>query len=311
MDPWNRRAYQVLRHTGMRTRSLVHIPFDCVTVKAGAPYLRFFNTKRRGGAKQHTIPISPELADVIGQQQDWVRSFWPDEQPTWLFPARNANPKGQRPAHGNSIYNALVKWVHDCGLESGDGQELRFWPHRLRHTLGTEMLNAGVPQNVVQDYFGHSSPEMTAHYAKLLDQTLRREFDAFRHSVNRHGDVIDVMPAGVSADAVALKERIARAKQTLPNGYCGIPIQSKCPHPNACLSCDAFQTGEPFRPVLANQRARAQQHADAAAAAGMERLVEINLADVAALDRILDGLDDLAASATIDEIFDVRDLGAA
>lgn len=119
------------------------------------------------------------------------------------------------------------------------------------------------------------------------------------------------MPAGVSADAVALKERMARAKQTLPNGYCGIPIQSNCPHPNACLSCDAFQTGEPFRPVLANQRARAQQHADAAAAAGMERLVEINLADVAALDRILDGLDDLAASGTIDEIFDVRDLGAA
>jgi len=311
LDPWNRRAYQVLRHTGMRTRSLVHIPFDCVTVKAGAPYLRFFNTKRRGGPKEHTIPVSPELADVIAEQQDWVRSFWPVEQPTWLFPARNANPKGQRPAHGNSIYNALVKWVRSCGLEAGDGQELHFWPHRLRHTLGTEMLNSGVPQNVVQDYFGHASPEMTAHYAKLLDQTLRREFDAFRQRVNRHGDVLDVMPSGVSPDAVALKERIGRAKQTLPNGYCGIPIQSKCPHPNACLSCDAFQTGEPFRPILAEQRARAQEHADAAATAGMDRLVEINLADVAALDRILDRLDDLAARPPIDDAFDVRELGAA
>lgn len=311
LDPWNRRAYQVLRHTGMRTRSLVHIPFACLTIKAGAPYLRFFNTKRRGGPTEHTIPISPELAEVIAEQQAWVRSYWPDEQPTWLFPARNANPKGQRPAHGNSVYNALVKWVRNSGLETGDGRELHFWPHRLRHTLGTEMLNAGVPQNVVQDYFGHSSPEMTAHYAKLLDQTLRHEFDAFRKRVNRHGEVIDVMPAGVSADAVALKERIARAKQTLPNGYCGIPIQSRCPHPNACLSCDAFHTGEPFRPVLAEQRARAQEHADAAAAAGMDRLVDVNLADVAALDRILSRLDDLAASAPLDDDFDVREFGAA
>lgn len=311
LNPWNRRAYQVLRHTGMRTRSLVHIPFDCVTIKAGAPYLRFFNTKQRGGPTEHTIPISPELASVIAEQQEWVCSFWPDEQPTWLFPARNANPKGQRPAHGNSVYNALVKWVKHSGLEAGDGQELHFWPHRLRHTLGTEMLNAGVPQNVVQDYFGHSTPEMTAHYAKLLDQTLRREFDAFRQRVNRHGDVIDVMPSGVPANAVALKERIARAKQTLPNGYCGIPIQSKCPHPNACLSCDAFQTGEPFRPVLAEQRLRAQQHADAAATAGMDRLVELNLADVAALDRILARLDDLTANESTDDNFDLCELGAA
>ena len=34
-------------------------------------------------------------------------------------------------------------------------------------------------------------------------------------------------------------ENLARAKQTLPNGYCGLPLQQTCPHPNACLTCDS------------------------------------------------------------------------
>jgi hypothetical protein len=295
----------------MRTRSLVHLPFGCLRIIDGAAYLTFFNTKRRGGSQEHTIPISPELADVVGEQQRWVRSFWPDEQPTWLFPARNANPKGQRAAHTSSIGNTLVKWVRACGLQAGDGQDLHFWPHRLRHTLGTQMINDGVPQRAVQDYYGHASPEMTAHYAKPLDQTLRREIDAFRDRVNRRGERIEAIPAGVETSAVLLKERIARAKQTLPNGYCGIPIQSKCPHPNACLSCDAFLTDESFRPVLVEQRTRAQQHADGAAAAGLSRVVELNLADVAALDAVLNGLNELALPPDADESFDVRELGAA
>jgi integrase len=310
LGDFDRRAYLVLRHTGMRTRSLVHMPFDCLAVVEGAPYLTFSNTKHRGGPQEHTIPISPELADVVREQQRWVRSFWPDERPTWLFPARCANPTGGRPAHGNSIYNALVKWVRACGIETGDGGELHFWPHRLRHTLGTQMINEGVSQRAVQDYYGHASPEMTAHYAKLLDRTLRREFDAFGQRVNRRGERIDVLPAGVPGDAVMLKERIARAKQTLPNGYCGIPIQSRCPHPNACLSCDAFLTDESFRPVLVEQRARAQERADSGAAAGLDRVAELNLADVAALDAVVAGLDEVLATAP-DEAFDLREFGAA
>lgn len=310
LNDYNRRAYLVLRHTGMRTRSLVHLPFDCLRVVDGAAYLTFFNTKRRGGTQEHTIPISPELGDVVRAQQRWVRVFWPDEQPTWLFPARNANPTGSRPAHTGSVGNTLVKWVKACGIEAGDGQDLHLWPHRLRHTLGTQMINDGVPQRAVQDYYGHASPEMTAHYAKLLDQTLRREIDAFRDRVNRRGERIEVIPPGIAANAVLLKERIARqgdASQRLlrhpdPKQVPAsqrLPVLRRLPHRRV------------VSPVLVEQRARAQQHADSAAAAGLARVVEINLADVAALDVVLTGLDELAAPPAADESFDVRELGAA
>jgi hypothetical protein len=97
---------------------------------------------------------------------------------------------------------------------------------------------------------------------------------------------------------VLLKERISRAKQTLPNGYCGLPLQLQCPHPNACLSCDAFLTDARFRPVLAQQLERTRELIGRATAAGHERVIEINSRDEASLLAILDGLDALEQDHT-------------
>ena len=132
---------------------------------------------------------------------------------------------------------------------------------------------------------------MTAVYAKLLDSTLRAEFDAYQQRVNIRGERIAVLPADVPDDAVLLKERIARAKQTLPNGYCGLPLQLECPHPNACLSCDAFLTDVSFRPVLEQQLERTRELIGRATEAGHERVIEINSRDETSLVAILDALD--------------------
>ncbi len=55
------------------------------------------------------------------------------------------------------------------------------------------------------------------------------------------------------------KENLARAKQTLPNGYCGLPLQQTCPHPNACLTCDNFLTTAQFLPIHIEQLERTEQ----------------------------------------------------
>ena len=62
--------------------------------------------------------------------------------------------------------------------------------------------------------------------------------------------------------------------------------------------------------LVCEQSARAQQLAVGAQADGYERVAQINFADVAALEAILTGLDDLLPAET-DEDFDVRELGAA
>jgi integrase/recombinase XerD len=48
--------------------------------------------------------------------------------------------------------------------------------HCLRHTCATDLLNAGMRLECVQQILGHSSIEMTRRYARLTDNTRREEY---------------------------------------------------------------------------------------------------------------------------------------
>ena len=99
---------------------------------------------------------------------------------------------------------------------------------------------------------------MTARYAHLDDETVKREMDGFHERVNIRGERIALPVDGPLGEAAWMKERIARAKQALPNGYCGLPLVQSCPHPNACLSCDSFLTDGSFRHIHERQLAHTQ-----------------------------------------------------
>jgi len=65
------------------------------------------------------------------------------------------------------------KYLNRAGL-SHRGYSL----HCLRHTCATELLNAGMRLECLQQLLGHSSIEMTRRYARLTDKT--REAEYFR-----------------------------------------------------------------------------------------------------------------------------------
>ena len=48
--------------------------------------------------------------------------------------------------------------------------------HALRHTFASELLNAGMRLECLQQLLGHSSIEMTRRYARLTDNTRREEY---------------------------------------------------------------------------------------------------------------------------------------
>jgi hypothetical protein len=95
------------------------------------------------------------------------------------------------------------------------------------------------------------------------------------------------------SDAAWALENLARAKQTLPNGYCGLPLQQTCPHPNACLTCDSFLTTAEFLPQHRDQLTRTEQLIAAAETAGRQRILDMNEPVRLNLIRIIDGLETL------------------
>jgi site-specific recombinase XerD len=61
--------------------------------------------------------------------------------------------------------------------------QVRVRPHRLRHTYGTELAQAGIDLVVLMDLMGHSSPETTNLYIHLSPEKLAREYEAARRRI--------------------------------------------------------------------------------------------------------------------------------
>lgn len=286
----SRTLLEVLVGTGLRAEDTLTLEFDSLTRDtAGAPYLRYFNHKL---ARERFVPISDQLADQVRRQQAWVREKFPTGA-QYLLPRILANPDGAHPFCETTLRRQLLLWEQECDFREEDGTAVHLTAHRFRHTIATRMINEHVPEIAVQQMLDHSSPAMTRVYAKIHNATLRREFDRYQERINIRGEVVRLDPAGPLSDAAWAKERLGRAKLTLPNGYCGRPLQSHCPHPNACLTCPDFLTTGEHLPAHRDQLANTIELIDTARAAGHERLVEQNEQIKLNLIRIIEGLETL------------------
>jgi len=195
------------------------------------------------------------------------------------------------------MINRIVKsYVERAGIHTVDGELVRgVHPHLFRHHVGTSMVNEKIPLTVIQKVLDHGSIEMTAHYARLHDDTVKQEVWRWHERVNIRGERIALPVDSPVEEAAWVKERIARAKQALPNGYCGLPLVQTCPHPNAGLSCDSFLTDGSFRAVHEHHQSETRRLLASARENDNLRLVEVLERDEQSLTRILEGLDAIGA----------------
>ena len=289
----------VLIETGLRGGDACNLPFNPVLAdSSGWPCLRFEAVKVRA---EQLIPLSARAAAAIAAQQDHVRARWPGGSP-WLFPGIAGNDDGSKPYSHSAFTKQLAHWQRVIGLHDESGQPVTVTGHQFRHTLGTRLINSGVPQHVVQKLLGHASPHMTSHYAKIHDATIREAFDRYQSQrVNIAGEPVSYDPGSPAASAEWVKHHLNRVRDSLPNGYCGRPAQQDCPHPNACLTCPDFQTTPEFLQIHRRQAASNSRLIEQAEGRGQLRLAE-NLRRVQAnLDRIIPALEALDGEGPRDD----------
>lgn len=269
-DQTTRHLLILIQETGLRARDACTLEFNPIIIdSAGWPCLKYFNAKM---ATEQLVPLSQRAAEAVRAQQDHLRDRWP-AGPARLFPASVANPDGARPFSYGTLQHRLLRWQQDIDLRDEAGQHVSVTAHQFRHTLGTRLINADVPQHVVQKMLGHASPQMTARYATIHDATVRAAFDDYQQRrVDIHGKHLPFDPEAPSAEAEWIKHNLARVQASLPNGYCGRPPQQDCPHPNACLTCPDFQTTPTFLSIHRRQRDDTLQLIDLAEQRGNARL---------------------------------------
>ncbi|MEI6362431.1 MAG: tyrosine-type recombinase/integrase [Actinomycetes bacterium] len=257
-------ALLLLIKTGRRVHEVLMMDFDPLLPIGPTPgrpdapsplvaRMRYQRTKIESN-EPATIPIDEEVVQIIRAQQTRARALMAemgsgDITPRYLFLRYRANRNG-RLAYSAATFNALLRElaarVH---ITDSQGKPVAISrTHRFRHTMATNLLNAGVPLHVVQRYLGHSSPEMTMYYAVTLSQTAEEEFIKYR-KIRSDG-------RGGHEDASDLFDQMhlaSRADRILPNGWCLLPPKQTCGKGNACLACDKFATDGSHAPELARQ----------------------------------------------------------
>ncbi|WP_079708720.1 tyrosine-type recombinase/integrase [Paraliobacillus ryukyuensis] len=126
----------------------------------------------------HKIPIDDHLADIIAVLIDRSKQNSNDDNnpERYLF-VRYRGPRKGRPFSQNFVREELNKLALKKNITDESGNLFHFKNHQFRHTYGVKMINGGADIITVQELLAHASPEMTILYARLLDDTKRKEFE--------------------------------------------------------------------------------------------------------------------------------------
>ena len=292
VNPAHRVAILIMMQTGLRAGHTCALSFDCLIDLTRSDSedkwaLNFIDTKSNINA---TVPIEPHVAAAVQQQRKRAlveAAKMGQSVPELLF--ANSRAYETRQLAPERLNITLRQWVIALDLRDAAGQLENITPHRFRHTFATEMLEKGVPIEIVQKLLGHRSLASTQIYATTTDKRMRTEWENAKF-VNVRGEAIE-MTEGPAGDAEWMLHWMAHAIQPLPNGACGLPIQQTCPHANACLdNCPHFITSAEFLSVHEAQHEQFERTISKAEAAGHFRIVEINKRPNENLKRILTAL---------------------
>lgn len=306
---------KILWQTGMRVSEVCNLKFDSVRQDAtGAWWIDVYQIKMK---KQiPPIIIALDLAVLIHKQQQYIRKHLGQDYP-YLFCETKGNGWFQKKYSGNgemrckpkqlkhfvpvpkkmyhnTLRGYLVQFAEEREIRDASG---KIFPlarlHQFRHTHGTELINNGVPQHIVQKRLGHKSPTMTMQYAHIHDETMKREMERFWDGrvVNINGEVIiSENPDLDTAEMQWIKKNMKA--QALPNGFCGLPITLNCPvQGSPCLFCPHFRTTKEHLEVHQKQLKNTEKLIENARAKDWQRQVETNLPIAENLKKIISGLE--------------------
>jgi len=280
------RMVLMIQETGLRIGELLQMSIDCLKQDSQGNWLIYYMNWKM--SKEDTKPISRELAKVIQEQQKYIKEHLGKEF-SYLYCARKGGSNCRNNSFipqakvmsDKSFLTFLRKLAKQCNIVDDSGKLWNFQAHQFRHTVGTRMINAGVPHHIIQRYLGHESPAMTSVYAHIHDSTLRKEIEKYHESkvVNFQGQTVELDKTILSSndDLEWFKKNIqARA---LEHGYCARPkVLGDCDIPgfDGCYNCPHWRTNSNFLPILKDTLDRTNKVIEKARNCGWELQVKKN-----------------------------------
>jgi integrase/recombinase XerD len=162
----DRAMFVVLLRTGMRIGELLNLLVREVNLRERKIELYEAEKTRVG----RVVYLSE---DALVCLKAWFRERDPNKQLVFYAQGRH------RMTYANARL-VFAKYLAKAAL-SHQGYTL----HCLRHTCASELLNAGMRLECLQQLLGHSSMEMTRRYARLTDKTREEEYFQAMEKIER------------------------------------------------------------------------------------------------------------------------------
>jgi site-specific recombinase XerD len=96
---------------------------------------------------------------------------------------------------------------------SGERVGVKVYPHRLRHTCATQLLNAGCRVTSIQKFLGHKRLNSTMVYARVHDQTVAEDYYAAMERVEQR---LEISPPAAQQGVIGASPPAGRSEGTGP-----------------------------------------------------------------------------------------------
>lgn len=146
--------FLTLAHTGIRSCELLNLRLADIDLASRRLFVQGGKT-----ADERIVFLTPALTDALARYL--VQRPTVNDDHLWI-------DVDDRPLSSIRIRYRTQCWGQAC--------QIAFSPHRLRHTLATQLVNQGMPLASIAKLLGHRSLSTTQHYARLYELTVKEQF---------------------------------------------------------------------------------------------------------------------------------------
>ena len=266
------RMVLVIRTTGIRVGELLNLPLDCLRKRGKQWRLRLTTEKYN---IEDELPIPPELATVIKEQQEYIREHF-GQGYQQLFCSNQRGKRNFTPYPSVMYLNTFNRWLNQLAKKRNicakDGQIWHFTSHQFRRTVGTIFTNAGIRDLIIQKYLRHRSPDMQHYYKHLLKQVLQEEYEELMQEKKYVDNTGKIVASHQPKNPVTELLRRKMYQITTQYGECHRPnLKAPCQTVNACWRCQEWRVSIDDLPYLQEDLRRVEEELKIAEELGMVR----------------------------------------
>lgn len=162
-DYRNKAMLELMYATGLRVSELLSLKLSNINLKD--TYVKILGK----GSKERIVPFSDYALKYLNLYlEDYRPIILNNHDSDYVFVNYQGNMLSRQ-----SFFKMLKKEALKKGINKN------IYPHMLRHSFATHLLNNGADLRVIQELLGHNDLKTTEIYAHLANQKIKKDYEKF------------------------------------------------------------------------------------------------------------------------------------